>query len=152
MISLIVAVNKNGTIGLYGSMPWRNKEDLQHFRNTTMGKTVVMGRKTVDGLPKKLDGRRILTVSKNLTGHSVIQDFESFLKDHANDTEEIFVAGGGLIYKQAFPYANRVYLSIIEDDTIGDTFFDLEKLNEFKLIKETKYDTFILKEFERENG
>lgn len=152
MISLIVAVNKNGTIGLNGSMPWRNKEDLQHFRNTTMGKTVVMGRKTVDGLPKKLDGRKILTVSKNLTGHSVIQDFESFLKNHANDTEEIFVAGGGLIYKQAFPYANRVYLSIIEDDTIGDTFFDLEKLNEFKLIKETKNDTFILKEFERENG
>lgn len=152
MFSLIVAVNKNGTIGLNGTMPWRNREDLSHFRNSTMGKTVVMGRKTMDGLPKKLDGRNILTVSTSLKGDDVIQDFELYLKSHVDDEEEIFVAGGGRIYEQAFPYAKRVYLSIIEDDTIGDTFFDLNQLDNFQLIKETKFETFILKEFERENG
>lgn len=152
MITMIVAVNNNGTIGLDGVMPWRNKEDLQHFKSSTMGKIVVMGRKTIEGLPKTLEGRFVKMVSKTNSGDDIINDFESYLKVHEKSDEDIYVAGGGNVYQQAFPYAKRVLLSVIDNDTIGDTFFDLKKLDDFRLVKETKYETFKLLEFERENG
>ena len=152
MITMIVAVNNNGTIGLDGVMPWRNKEDLQHFKATTMGKIVVMGRKTIEGLPKNLDGRFVKMVSKTQSGDDIINDFDAYLKHHSTSDEDIYVAGGGNVYEQAFPYAKRVLLSIIDNDTIGDTFFDLKRLEDFKLLEEKKYETFRLLEFERENG
>lgn len=149
MITLVLAINNKRTIGLDGVMPWRNKEDLKFFRRLTMNQTIVMGRKTVEGLPKSLDGRHILTVSRNESIENSIQDFESFLKEHADTKEQILVCGGGEIYKQALPYAKKIYCSVIDDDTVGDTFFQELDKKEFKRTEKIPFETFVLDIFER---
>lgn len=151
MITLIVAVNNKNTIGLKGTMPWHNREDLQHFKNVTMGKKVVMGSRTIVGLPKPLEGRHVLMVSSRAKGEDVIHDFEAFLKEHETSEEDIIIAGGGQIYKQAQPYAKTILLSKIDDDTEGDTFFDPSLLEGFKLKIEVPFSTFNLLHYEREN-
>ena len=150
MLTLIVAVNNNGTIGLNGTMPWHNREDLQHFKHTTMGKTVVMGRKTVVGLPGPLPGRRVLTVSSSQKGADVIGDFEAFLQEHAQSHAEIFIAGGGQIYAQAIPYVSKILVSVIDDNTQGDTVFPVSYLDAFKLTDTKHLSTFTLKTYERD--
>lgn len=149
MITLVLAINKKRTIGLNGVVPWRNQEDLKFFRRLTMNQQIVMGRKTVEGLPKSLDGRHILTVTRDTSIEDSIQDFESFLKSHQDTKEQILVCGGGEIYKQALPYAKKIYCSVIDDDTLGDTFF--EKLNpkEFRRTEKIPFETFVLDIFER---
>lgn len=149
MITLVLAINNKRTIGLDGVMPWRNKEDLKFFRRLTMNQTIVMGRKTVEGLPKSLDGRHILTVSRNESIENSIQDFESFLKEHADTKKQILVCGGGEIYKQALPYAKTIYCSVIDDDTVGDTFFQELDKKEFKRTEKIPFETFVLDIFER---
>ncbi|HLV50074.1 MAG TPA: dihydrofolate reductase [Erysipelothrix sp.] len=146
MITLIAAMNKHQTIGLNGSMPWHNSEDLKHFKNYTMGKTVVMGRVTYEGLPHKLEGRNILVVSKD--ERYDIQDLRGFLeKPHS---EEIVIAGGGQIYHMALPYADRLVISILHDnDVVGDTFFPKINNDDFNLVSETVNNTFTLKVYER---
>ena len=148
MLSLVLAINNNRTIGLNGKMPWNNKEDLQFFRKTTMGKTIVMGRKTIDGLPKSLDGRNILTVSRDKSLPNVILDFDQFLQQHQSSSEDIYICGGGEIYAKAMPFASRIILSIINDDTVGDTFF-AEIGPEFVLEKEEQHDTFKVEVYKR---
>ena len=143
MITCIAAMNKYGTIGLDGSMPWHAPEDLKAFKNYTMGKTLIMGRKTFEGLPKKLVGRNILKVSRNKTDDSTITDFETYLKEHVDINEEIVVAGGGEIYKMALPYAKRLVLSYIHNNDVkGDTFFPDFNVSEFNIVKRTEYKTF----------
>lgn len=150
MLVMIVAMNKHRTIGLDGSMPWRNKEDLAHFRKTTMGHTLVMGRKTVDGLPKSLDGRNIVTVTRDNTLPNAIHDLKLFCEEHQNSSEVIYIAGGGEIYKTCLPYTKQVLVSLIHDnDVVGDTFFP--SLDEdFRLVTTQKFNTFTLQLFERE--
>lgn len=149
MITLVLAINKKRTIGLDGVMPWRNKEDLKFFRRLTMNQKIVMGRKTVEGLPKSLDGRHILTVSRNAEIENSIQDFEAFLKEHENTKEQILICGGGEIYKQALPYAKKIYCSVIDDDTVGDTFFEPLDKKEFRRTEKIPFETFVLDIFER---
>ncbi len=149
MITLVLAMNNNRTIGLNGVMPWRNKEDHKFFRRLTMNQTIVMGRKTVDGLPKTLDGRNILTVTRNTEIENSIQDFESYLKEHQNTKEQILICGGGEIYKQAMPYASKIYISVIDDNTQGDTHFPEIDSKEFKQTEKIPFETFVLKIFER---
>lgn len=146
MITLIAAMNAYRTIGLKGSMPWRNSEDLKHFKNYTMGKTVVMGRVTYEGLPNKLDGRNILVVSRD--ERYDIHDLKAFLeKPHY---EEVVIAGGGQIYELALPYADRLVISVIHDnDVVGDTFFPKINNHDFNLVSETVHNTFTLKVYER---
>lgn len=122
MITMIAAVNQSNTIGLKGEIPWRCREDLMHFREYTMGKVVVMGRVTWEGLPTKLPGRDVKIVSRSMQGENYVNNLEDFLKqDHS---EEIVIAGGGDVYKQAMPYADKIVLSVIKDSHIeGDTFF-----------------------------
>lgn len=149
MISIIVAVNNVNTIGLNGSMPWRNAEDLRHFRDTTMHKTVVMGRKTIEGLPKILDGRHVVMVSRFESGQDVINDFDEFLKKHEKTDEEVFIAGGGEIYRKSISYASKLYVSRINDDTHGDTTFPEIDPRLFDLIETIPYETFNLEIYER---
>ena len=140
MITLIAAMNNKRTIGLKGKMPWHNPEDLKHFRNYTMGKTLFMGRKTYESLPNKLKGRNIKVVSNTLDGG--VKNFPDILKQGFD--EEVIIAGGGEIYKLSLPYADKIVLSIIHDnDVLGDTFF-LKIPSSFKLTEETVYDTFTL--------
>lgn len=153
MISCIAAMNHHGTLGLDGQMPWHNPEDLKHFKSYTMGKTLVMGRKTFEGLPKKLQGRNILIVSKHLEGEHIISDLEKFLIKNRNNQEEIVIAGGGEIYKAALPYCDRLVLSFINDnDIIGDTFFPNFNQEEYNIINRKEFSSFIQITYERKDA
>lgn len=148
MITLIAAMNKHRTLGLNGTIPWRNREDLQHFKDYTMNKTVVMGRVTYEGLPKKLEGRNIFVVSRDEKYD--IQDLKRYLEGDFD--EEIVVAGGGEIYKEAIQFADKLVISIIHDnDVIGDTFFPEIDLTVFNKTKSVKFKTFTLEIYKRKD-
>lgn len=154
MFILIAAVNQVGTIGLEGSMPWHNPEDFKHFKATTMGHRVVMGRKTFEGIPNGLPGREVLCVSRSKQNNvETILDFEAFLKEHATTPESIFIAGGADIYAQALPYASKILLSIIHDNHVmGDTFFPKYDEANFPIKNIKSFETFTLEERERSYG
>jgi dihydrofolate reductase len=129
MISLVVAVSRNGVIGRDGGLPWRLQSDLKHFKATTIGKPVIMGRKTWDGLPRKpLPGRRNLVITRQedfkAEGAEVAHTLGEALKLADNDPQpEICVIGGGEIFREALPLAGRLHLTLVECEVDGDTFF-----------------------------
>jgi dihydrofolate reductase len=126
VIALVYAVSRNGVIGLDGGLPWRLPSDLKHFKAVTMGKPVIMGRKTWDSLPKKpLPGRPNIVVTRHRNwqadGALVAHDAEAAIT-LAGDAPEICVIGGAEIFKAFLPKASRIYLTRVLDDVRGDTF------------------------------
>ena len=131
-ISIIVAAAENGVIGAAGDMPWRLPSDLKRFRALTMGKPVVMGRKTFQSLPKALDGRDNIIVTRNhgfrADGVETAPSLEAALdiargKAKARGVDEIMVIGGGEIYLAAVAVADKVYLTRVHATIAGDTTF-----------------------------
>lgn len=130
IISLIAAATCNYVIGKDGGMPWHQPADLAYFKRTTIGHCVVMGRKTFEefGLRKPLPKRTNIIVSRNpnlvLEGCYIANSLRTALDiaQNANETE-CFIIGGEQIYRLALPYANRIYLTYIETELEGDTFF-----------------------------
>lgn len=129
MISLIVAMDKNRLIGVNGRLPWRLPDDMKWFREQTMGKPVVMGRKTYESIPDRfrpLPGRRniVLTRSDNyeIEGVTAVHTIEAALAA-AGDVEEIVVIGGAELYAQLLPMADRLYLTLIDAEFEGDAYF-----------------------------
>ncbi len=128
---IIAAVAQNGVIGRSnGEMPWHSKEDFQHFKSTTLGFPVIMGRKTFESLGKPLKDRLniILTRKQNLhydfENIIVIDGLEnSFAYCEKNKYEKIFVIGGGEIYKQAIKLADEMIISFMNFEAEGDIFF-----------------------------
>jgi dihydrofolate reductase len=122
-IILIAAVGANGVIGRDNDLPWRIREDLQHFKQLTLGHTLVMGRKTYDSIGRPLPGRRTVVVTRQpdweVDGVEVVHTVEEALKQEG----EIYVAGGGEIYRQAFPYADRLELTEVDQSPDGDVTF-----------------------------
>ena len=136
-VSMIAAVGKNLELGKNNDLIWHFKEDMRFFKDTTMGHTVVMGRKTFDSLPKALPGRKNIVISSNAEyqaqGATVVTSVEEALQ--IADNEEIFVIGGGKIYAEFLPYADKLYLTEIDaecDD--ADTYFP--QFNKSEYIKE----------------
>lgn len=132
LISIIVAAAENGVIGNAGALPWRLSSDLKRFRAMTMGKPVVMGRKTFQSLPKALDGRDNIVVTRDAgfeaEGAMSAVSLEAALalaREHAarRGVEEVMVIGGGDIYAQALPLTGRVYLTVVHAAPTGDTYF-----------------------------
>jgi len=124
-LSLIVAVSRNGVIGNKGKLPWHLPEDLKHFKEQTLGKPVIMGRKTWDSLGKPLPGRAniVITRDKNFRaeGATVVHSFdEAVKKARGENADEIMVLGGAPIFAEALKTATRVYLTAIERDVEGD--------------------------------
>ncbi len=129
-ISIIVAISKNGVIGKNNELPWYVPEDLKRFKALTMGKIVVMGRKTFESIMKKLGhplpGRKNIVVSRN-QNYCVPDDvikytsFKEFLKKH--EREEIFVIGGGEIYALALSLTGKLFITWIHKEIDGDVFF-----------------------------
>lgn len=126
-LSLIVAVGTSGVIGNEGGLPWRLPSDLAHFKKTTMGHSVVMGRKTFDSIGKPLPGRRNLVLSRSTaqfpSGVEGVRSPEEVLELCAGD-EEVFVIGGAEIYRHFIDRADRIFLTEVQGDFPGDTFFD----------------------------
>lgn len=127
MVSLIVAYASNGVIGADGALPWRLPSDMKRFKEVTSGHAVVMGRKTFESLPdafRPLPQRRNIVLSRRAgyeaPGAEVVPDLDSAL---AACDRDCFVIGGGRVYQEALPFAERVYATEIEQDFEGDTFF-----------------------------
>jgi dihydrofolate reductase len=127
VIALIAALDRNGVIGRENRLPWRLPDDLQRFKALTIGRTVVMGRKTYESIGRPLPGRRNVVVTHQpeyrVAGATVMHGLDEALGVAAGD-EVVFVAGGGSLYAQALPLADRLYLTEVETAVAGgDTFF-----------------------------
>lgn len=132
VISLIVAVANNGVIGANGGLPWRLSSDLKTFRRLTLGKPIVMGRKTYASLGKPLDGRDNIVVSRDPhfapLGVSVFSSLSEALVlaralARTNGSDEVMVIGGAEIYSAALPLANRIYWTAVDAQPAGDVHF-----------------------------
>jgi dihydrofolate reductase len=126
VISLIVAVAANRVIGRDNKLPWRLPNDLRRFRALTMGKPLVMGRKTYESIGRPLDGRHNIVVSRNpdyrAEGCTVVHSPEAALAAAAG-AAELFVIGGAELYAQFLPQAHRLYLTLVHAHVAGDTYF-----------------------------
>jgi dihydrofolate reductase len=125
-ISLIVAMASNRVIGLNGQMPWHLSADLKRFKQITMGSPILMGRKTFEAIGKPLPGRGNLIISRDTDyrqpGCLIFNDIDSALR-HCSDSPEVFVIGGASLYQALLPRAGYLYLTEIDQDFAGDTFF-----------------------------
>lgn len=133
MPELIVAMDKKGGIGLNGKLPWNNKEELNIFRKKTMGKAIIVGRKTWENLPK-LDGRDVYFLSNQ----PLLSAIHS-LYDTGRSDEDIMIAGGRKIYKHALEipgYITRIHISIMNNEYECDTYFDKKWLDNFVIVNE----------------
>ena len=131
-ISLIVAAAENGVIGAGGGLPWRMSSDLKTFRRLTMGKPIIMGRKTFQTLKKPLDGRDNIVVSRNPCfapeGATVVDSVSDAITlgqmlALSKGEEEILIIGGAEIYRAALPKASRIYLTRVHAAPEGDVIF-----------------------------
>jgi len=123
---MIAAMANNRVIGLDNKMPWHLPADLQHFKKVTTGKPVIMGRKTFESIGRPLPGRRNIIITRNseytAEGIEVVTTPEAAL-ELVCAVEEVMIIGGGNIYEQFLPKAERLYLTFIDLDVEGDTQF-----------------------------
>ena len=136
MLSIIVAKAKNNVIGKNNQLIWKIPDDLKRFKNLTTNHTIIMGRKTFESLGRV---HIILSTDKNYKIENenvqVINDVNE-LDKYIQDNEEHFVIGGAMIYKLLMPKCNKLYITQIEKDFEGDTFFPKINEKEWKIIKE----------------
>ena len=140
-ISMIVARSRNHVIGRDNQMPWKISADLQFFKRVTMGHPVIMGRKTWESIGRPLPGRRNIVVSRNAeyqaTGGELVGSLDEALTS-LSDFERVFVIGGEQLFTQAFPKADRLYITEIDLDIDGgDTFFEVPNASDWKEIERT---------------
>ena len=126
MISVIAAVSDNGVIGADGALPWRLSDDLRNFKAVTMGKPIVMGRKTWDSLGRALPGRQNIVITRQpgfeADGCDVVP-YPAKALTVADGTDEIMIIGGGQIYAMFLRRADRIYLTRVHTEIEGDAFF-----------------------------
>jgi dihydrofolate reductase len=141
---MIAAVARNGAIGKGNQLLWREPLDQKHFRSTTLGHTVLMGRKTWDSLPERfrpLPGRRNLVLTRTpqtqFVGAETATSLHQALDLTANE-DKVFVMGGAQIYAQALPLAQRLVLTELDADLPGDVFFPTWRRDEWALTSSTE--------------
>lgn len=121
---IIAAVSLNGVIGLDNKLPWICKEDLQHFKLLTTGSTVIMGHNTFKSIGKALPSRSNIVISKDPELKILDCLVSNSLEDAVNNTEDIvFIIGGEQIYRESLQYADYMYITEIQKEVKGDTFF-----------------------------
>ena len=143
MLSIIVAIAQNGTIGHNNALLWHIKEDMRFFRTTTSGHPVIMGRKTFESL-----GCRPLPKRTNIVISRSEREYEGALLAHsleeavrmAGDDSEIFIIGGAQIYKEALSIADRLYITRVERDYEGDTSFPEVDMSQWRLVDEMRHE------------
>lgn len=146
-VSLVVARADNGIIGRNNSLPWRLPADLKHFKKLTVGKPVVMGRKTFESIGKPLPARHNIVVTRNPDWHAegvtVVPNLAEAIAAAGLHPEtradEIMIIGGAEIYAQAMPFAHCIYLTEVHDEPVGDTSFPMPDPHEWV---ETSRETF----------
>ena len=125
-VSIIAAMDRNGVIGANGNLPWHISADLKYFKKITMGKPIVMGRKTHESIGRPLPGRENIILTRDrdykTEGCIVLNSLEEILK-HCNDVDEIMITGGAEIYQLALDRVSKIYLTEVHTEIEGDTFF-----------------------------
>ncbi len=149
-IVIIVAIAKNGVIGkANGEMPWHIKEDFQHFKKTTMGFPIIMGRKSFESLGKPLPGRENIIVTRNT---NLKYDFDGIkifysLQDAVDYTrslnkDKVFITGGGEIYNQSISFADEMIISHMKFDVVGEVKFPDFNVDDWKIISREEKEEF----------
>lgn len=150
-ITLIASVTAGGFIGADGDLAWRNSEDLKHFKTTTVGHTLVMGRRTYESIGRALPGRRTIVVTRDrqwsATGVETAGSVAQAL-DLAGDGR-IFVAGGGQLYAQTMDLAEELDITHVEADPPGDTKFPLIDPTVWQVIDRQQRDGFAFVRYHR---
>ncbi|HEY3176566.1 MAG TPA: dihydrofolate reductase [Candidatus Polarisedimenticolia bacterium] len=138
-LSLIAAMARNRVIGRAGAIPWHLPDDLRHFKQITMGRWLIMGRRTFESIGRPLPGRTTVVVTRRpdyapdgvIIAHSIEEALEL-----ARGEEEVFVAGGAQIYEATLPIAERLHLTLIEAEYEGDAFFPTLDYARWRLARE----------------
>lgn len=147
LISMVAAMAKNRVIGKDNQMPWHLPADLKHFKSVTMGKPVVMGRKTFESIGRPLPGRQNIVISRDKNYMAEGCDTATSIEQAialAGDIEELMIIGGGFLYSQMLPKADKLYLTFINLEVDGDTQFptfehlNLEEINRSQHLADEK--------------
>lgn len=147
MFSIIVAHSKNKIIGKDNKIPWHIPEDLKRFKELTTGKTIVMGRKTFESLPFVLPNRKhiILTKNKDFTYNNpnveICYDINNIIQKYKNSEEEVFIIGGGEIYKQFLDTSTKLFITEVDITLDGDAFFPKIDYSNWDLIFQSDKNT-----------
>ena len=163
-LSLIVAMDDRGVIGREGGLPWRLSADLRNFKNVTMGKPLLMGRRTHESIGRPLPGRENIIISRDPSyraeGCRNFRSLEEAL-EHCTDVDEVMVVGGAEVYRQALDRASRIYLTEVHASVDGDVYFpvldrgqwsEMER-RDFTADENNEYDySFVILDRKREVG
>lgn len=125
-VTLVVAVSRNNVIGRNGALPWKLSSDLKRFRALTLGKPIIMGRKTFESIGRPLPGRTNIVVTRarlEAPELSVAPTFEDALRLACQGGDEVMIIGGAQIYQAALPVAGRIHFTRVAADFAGDAFF-----------------------------
>ena len=137
-LSLIAAVGKNNELGRNNTLIWRFKEDMRFFKENTMGKPIIMGRKTLESLPKLLPGREHLVLTKSnlyIEGVKVFHTKEELLDYVSSFDKEFMVIGGASIYEQFIDYSSKMLLTEIDAESAADVYFPTFNKDDFERIE-----------------
>lgn len=133
-LSAIVAMSDNRVIGNHNQLPWHLPADLKHFKNITLGKPIIMGRKTFESIGRPLPGRTNIVITRDVNfkapGCLVMNSIDAALAA-MHENEEVVIIGGAQLYQQMMPRLQRIYLTIIHQEFIGDAFFPALDLAEW---------------------
>ena len=125
-VSLVVAASSNNVIGRDGGLPWHLPDDLRQFKRLTTGKPVIMGRRTFESIGKPLPDRRNIVMTRDpdfaADGCDIVSSLSEAL-DLVDESEEAMIIGGGMVYHDFMPLADRIYLTRVQADVEGDTHF-----------------------------
>lgn len=152
MISIIVACSKDRVIGMNNAIPWHIKEDFLHFKNYTTNKKILMGKNTYYSIGKPLPNRFTYIACNDedlkleYDNVRVCKDLFEILDKYKDSDEELVVCGGAMIYKLALPYVDKLIISEVKGNYIGDTYFPTFG-DEFKLVNEEERDEFVIKTY-----
>lgn len=144
MLSIIVAKASNDVIGGDNKLLWHISEDLKRFKEITSGHTIIMGRKTFESLPKILPNRHhiVITRDENFKVDSesvtIINNISDVISKFKDTNEEVFIIGGGEIYKSLIPYTKKLYLTRVYKDFEGDTSFPFINYDEWKIVNKSE--------------
>jgi len=150
IISHLVAVSKNNVIGKNNDLPWKLKRDLLHFKEYTMGKTIIMGRKTYESIGRPLPKRNNFIISSTINrieGASIFSSLKEAIRNVPGDDEAVII-GGGYLFNDSINYFNKLVLTLVDCEIDGDVFYpkidlkkwDLEDSIDFKKDIDNEYD------------
>lgn len=152
MFKIIVAHDPNRVIGNGLQIPWHIKEDFKHFKNTTLGHTIVYGSKTFESIGHALPNRKniVLNFNKdyNAPGCEVVTSIDEIIKRYKESEEIVFICGGASIYEQLLPHCQELIISEVKQEYEGDIFFPFY-LDKFILYKEEDKEEFTIRYYKR---